>query len=104
MVTETIPDARADLAGAVNYLLSEVAALRRERDEQRVNATEAARTLGFSESYIRGRPWRVPGFGLKGRLHSLRAWRAWLDIPEINRRSEWDSMPIAERRKARGLK
>lgn len=104
MVTETLPDARADLAGAVNYLLSEVAALRKEREEQRVSATTAAVSFGFSEGYIRGKPWRVPGFGLKGRLHSLRAWREWLDIPEIDRRNEWDSMPIADRRKARGLK
>jgi hypothetical protein len=71
--------------------------------ERRVSAAEAARQLGFDKGFFHGRPWRIPGFCLNGHMHSLAAWREWLDQPEAERRAKWDSMPLEERRLARGI-
>ena len=99
-----LPDARTDLAGAVNFLIAEVSQLRREHDEIRVSATKAAEALGYNEGYFRGRPWRWPTYGLKGRKFSITDWREWNEsVPEVKRRAEWDAMPISARRNARGL-
>lgn len=85
------------------WLVAQIRALRDAREEQRLSATEAALKLGYSASYFRGRPWRIPAFGLKGHRHSLSTWRAWNDKPEIERRIQWDNLPLDKRRKARGL-
>ena len=71
-----------------------------EREDRRISATRAAKCLGYSEGYIRGKDWRVPAYGLKGKMHSLRAWREWLAIPERERRAIWDNMPLDRRRRA----
>lgn len=93
----------ANIVAVNTWLMEKVEMLLREREERRVSATEAALFFGWSESYFRGRPWRIPHFGLRGTMHSISAWRAFLEIPEIDRRKEWDAMPLDERRKARGI-
>ncbi len=95
-------DARIDLAGAINALQAEIAALRAEKDERRYCAAAAARKLGYGKNYFAGKPWRVPGFGRAGMSHSMRAWVAWLNRPEGERRAEWDAIPLRERGKLRG--
>jgi hypothetical protein len=75
----------------------------RDREEKRINASAAARSLGYDARYFHGSPWRIPGFGLKGMMHSLAAWRAWNERPEAARRAEWDAMPLDQRRLARGF-
>jgi hypothetical protein len=103
-MSDTLPDARQDLAGAVNFLINLVDELRRGRDEERIDAAQASRLLGYKDKQYCSRfPWRVPGFGLHGRMHSLRAWREWIDRPEAQRRSEWDKMSLKERRLAQGI-
>ena len=97
------PDPGVDLMGFLRWLGDRVEALEKKDGSRRLNATEAARALGFHERFIHGRPWRVPGFGLHGTLHPLSIWRDWLNRPEADRRAEWDAMTTVDRRKARGL-
>lgn len=85
------------------WIMDHIEALERARDEKRIIAVEAAVALGYAPRYFRGRAWRVPGFGLNGTMHSLSAWREWLDRPETERRAEWDAMSLKERRKIRGV-
>ncbi len=85
------------------WMIAHIAALEQEREGRRINATQAALELGYSESFFRGHPWRIPGFGITGTLHSLAAWRSWNERPEIDRKLEWDNMPLDQRRKARGI-
>jgi hypothetical protein len=77
--------------------------IERMRDEKRVNALEAARTLGYPERYFHGKPWRMPNFSQSGSLHALSVWREWMQRPEVDRRSEWEALPLNARRRARGL-
>lgn len=85
------------------WMIDHITALERERDERRINASAAARSMGYSGGYFRGRPWRVPYFGAKGMLWSLREWRVWNETPEALRRREWDAMPVKERAVIRGV-
>ena len=103
-------DARDNLAGAVNDLAGELAALRAEvkallaeRSERRISARAAALLMGYDADYFYGHPWRIPGYGLKGTRHTVGAWRAFLDRPEAERRAEWEAIPVKERALARGL-
>ena len=57
------------------WLVAQIRELRLAREDQRISATQAAIQLGHSASYFRGRPWRIPAFGLKGHRHSLSIWR-----------------------------
>lgn len=93
------PDARQDLAGAINYLIARVEYLESEREQTRMLPKTAARALGFSDNYFSGRPWRIPGFGLNGRMFPLSTWREWTARPEAERMAGWDLMSAAERRR-----
>ena len=95
--------APTDLLGLLNYVADGLDEIRATQGERRVSARAAAEALGYSASYLHGKPWRIPDFGRSGTLHALSAWRAWLDRPEVDRRREWDLMPAAARRKARGI-
>lgn len=103
MNTTIRPDPAQDLIGALRYVMDALDDIRRERDERRIGPTAAAKTLGYCESYFRGKPWRVPNFGLQGLMHGLSAWETWNARPEIERRAEWDAMDMKTRRKAQGV-
>lgn len=97
------PDPACDLVGSLRWIMDHVEALEQEKAERRVGASEAARQLGYGDSYFRGRPWRVPGFGLQGTMHSVAVWKAWIARPEVDRRAEWDAMSLKDRRRAQGV-
>ena len=97
------PDPAVDLIGFMRWLGDRVEALEKADLSRRINATQAARELGFDERYFHGRPWRVTSFGLNGMLHPLSVWKEWTDRPEVDRRAEWDAMTAVERRHARGV-
>lgn len=97
------PDPGKDLIGYLNWLGDRVEALEAERAERRVSASAAARALGYSEDFLHGKPWRVPGFGVEGTLHTLSAWRRWLsERTDAERRAAWDALPASERARLRG--
>jgi hypothetical protein len=97
------PDPGTNLIEYLRWLGDRVEALFDQQDGRRMSASEAARELGYNARYFHGHPWRVPGFGLKGMMHSLQAWREWNDRPEAERRATWDAMPAREQAKARGV-
>lgn len=97
------PDPAANLIESLRWIMDGIDEIRHERAERRISATEAAKLLGHSESYIRGHPWRIPDFGRAGTLHSFASWKAWMSIPEAQRRSDWDAIPVKERREILGL-
>ena len=98
-----IPDARQDLAGAINHLIAEVEQIKARQDETRLSARAAAARLGYSDSYFRGHPWRIPFFGASGTLHAFSVWKDWLATPDHERRAQWDAMSAKERRAMRGV-
>ena len=93
------PDPADDLVGYLRWLGDMVVSIKEGYKARRVTATEAARTNGYPDTYFRGKPWRIPGFGASGTRHSMADWDAWLARPESERRSEWDSLGVKERRK-----
>jgi hypothetical protein len=95
--------APTDIVGSLAYIMDRLDVITSEREERRVSATAAAKLLGYSDGYCKGRPWRIPFFGAKGYRHSVAVWRAWLDRPDVDRHSEWDRIGVAERRKIRGV-
>jgi hypothetical protein len=99
----TRPDP-ARTADALAYLMDAVDALRRERDERRVDASEASRLLGYKDQrYLARYPWRVPDFGARGTLLPLADWKAWNeDGPDSLRRAAWDKISLKERRRLLG--
>jgi len=98
-VRSTRPDPAADLVGYLRWLGDKLESMEAANNGRRVSASEAARVMGYSPSYFRGKPWRIPGFGASGTMHSMAEWKTWLARPEADRRSEWDSFGVKERRK-----
>jgi len=93
------PDPATDLIGYLRWLGDKLESMEEGRKARRVSASEAARNIGHSESYFRGKPWRIPGFGATGTMHSMTEWEAWLSRPEAERRQEWDTMGVKARKK-----
>jgi len=89
--------------GYLDWVGDHIERIERERDEKRINATEAALELGFNSRFFHGRPWRWPQFGIGGPKYPLSEWRAWTARPEADRRAEWDAMNAIDRRRARGV-
>lgn len=77
--------------------------IQQQHSGRRVSASEAARELGYNPRFFHGRPWRIPGYGLKGTMHTLAEWEDWIARPEAERRSEWETMPLNQKRNARGV-
>lgn len=98
----TRPDPALDLIGYLRWLGDRIEALDGERRSEKISARKAAEQLGYHPRFFHGRPWRIPGFGLDGTIHSLADWEAWAARPEVERRSEWERMPLKEKNKARG--
>ena len=98
------PDPRTDFMAYLDWIGDKVEELEHEKEEVRLNPTEAARALGYKTSYLVAAryPWRIPEFGAKGTRHALSVWRAWLSTSDRERRSKWDAIPAGERRKMLG--
>ena len=101
-VRSTRPDPAADLVGYLRWLGDKLESMEAGNKSRRVSASEAARVMGYSDSYFRSKPWRVPGFGASGTMHSLAEWESWLERPEAERRSAWDAMDVRARRRMAG--
>jgi len=101
-VTSTRPDPAVDMVGYLRWIGDKLERIEAERLSRRVSATEAARILGFSESYLRGHPWRIPGFGARGNLHSLAEYERWLSRPDEDRQAEWDALGFRKKRHIMG--
>jgi hypothetical protein len=93
---------RDDIIGLLSYIADGVEEVLRERGDALMNAAEAERALGYKPGHLSFSryPWRMPGYGLAGKLHTRRSWEEWLKKLENERRIEWDGMSISERRKA----
>lgn len=85
----------------LEWLGDKVEAMDTARQTERINASQAARDFGLASNYFSRAPWRIPGFGGKGTIHTREEW-AYCLASEAERRKEWDAMSAAERRKARG--
>jgi len=100
-MSDARPDPALDLVGSLRWIMDRLEVQEHERGERRVSARRAALLMGFSDNYLH-QPWRIPGFGAAGTRHSLSDWKEWLARPEAERRAEWDTMPVGQRRRARG--
>lgn len=104
-------DARADFAGALNEQQRQIASidvsLRFLLGEMTLTLTAIAKRQGCSRTHLRREPWRLPGFGANHDAGDrpwecyLATYKAWMEIPEEQRRKEWDLMAPRERRKIR---
>jgi hypothetical protein len=101
-------DARTDLAGAINELNSRFAnqddSLRLLLGELVITLADIAKKQSVSRTTLYREPWRLPGFGKKPDRESPKGWylstyKAWVEIPEQERKKRWELMPIRERRK-----
>jgi hypothetical protein len=93
----------SDIVGSLEWIMDRLAFLFDAQGTQRLNASQACAELGYPRGYLHSRPWRIPGFGANGLPPTRRDWETWLARPEIERRAEWDAMPVAQRRKIRGM-
>jgi len=104
-------DARDNMAGAVNeqgaLLHSLAESLRIALGELTLSLADIGQRQSVSRTTLAREPWRVPGFGASCDASS-RPWRcyastyaAWMAIPENKRRTDWDLLPVRERRKVR---
>lgn len=116
MADMAIPDARSDLNGALNFLITRV--VRLEADIQAMKKglcvsdvmtlADIAADQGIKASTLEKAPWKVPNFGRPdfgkrpGKWHRA-TYVVWMGTPEDERRATWDQMSCAERRKARGI-
>jgi hypothetical protein len=92
---------------AVNiWLMDHVEALERGRDEEKINASQAARRMGFKVGHFSATkyPWRIPGFGADGNFHTVATWKSWNAKGERALHDEWDAMSLSARRKLLGIK
>jgi hypothetical protein len=108
-------DPRQDPFGAfvevrdmVAAVLSEIAEIRRARDEEKIGPGAAAVKLGHKRGYFSPSrfPWRVPHFQVAVELFPLSEWRAWNEDPahpDKMRRAEWDALDYRERQKLLGI-
>ena len=97
------PDPALDYLGALRWIMDHIEAIERDRDEERVGMTEAARRLGYKQHYAYGKAWMVPFYGLKGSRHTLRVWRQWWEQPESDLRAGWDALGVKDQARARGI-
>lgn len=101
-------DARSDMAGALNEALERLLRLENAMvsvlETGKVSLSDVSKKQGVSRSTLLRQPWRMPGFGVPDAGNSPRRWwlktyETWISIPEIERRTKWDLMPVRERRK-----
>jgi len=110
-MSDAKPDARDNLAGAVNFGNDTLAALteslRLVLGELTLSLADIAKRENVSRSHLARSPWLIPGFGASCDA-SKSPWRCfistyakWAAIPAEKRRTDWDLMPLRERRKVR---
>lgn len=101
-------DARADLAGAVNTIIALSLETRKRvnalYDEATLTIADIASRQGVTVQALYGAPWKLPGFGVPDHGKSPKRWKlstyeAWMEIPEAERRTQWDTMSESERKK-----
>lgn len=95
------PDPALDLVGYLRWLGDRIEQFQSSMDNVKLGAATAAVALGYKRGYFHGKPWRIPGFGQGGYMHTLQVWRDWDHRPEADRRAEWDAKNPVDRRKAR---
>jgi len=96
------PDPAQDMVGYLRWLGDRLEALDTKLGAIRMDATEAARTLGYKPGFFYGKPWRIPGFARLGYKHTLAEWEAWIAIPDRERKLQWESLPVDVRKSIRG--
>ena len=98
------PDARQDLAGAINYLAQMVAELAASmRESGTMTIAEIAEDQGVSTRTVHAQVWRLPSFGahpVSGKPLKFRKsdYLAWMAPGLAARREEWDALPFTARR------
>lgn len=101
-------DARVDLAGAVNHILAVQLETKRRVDalyeEATLSIADIASRQGVTVQSLYNSPWKLPAFGVPDHGKSPKRWKlstydAWMSIPEADRRKQWDTMPVTERKK-----
>lgn len=106
------PDARLDIAGAVNALFAVLDRIEARldametRETRMVGLSELANMQGISLNTIHVQPWRLPGFGTKAQkrkpmLFLRKDVDEWLTRPLDERRVEWQAMTMDERKAIR---
>jgi hypothetical protein len=99
----TAPDARTDLAGAVNWLISRVEMIDlRIVEPETISLDEIARDQGVSRRTLYSQPWRLPAFGklavsTKPRKFRISDYRAWMSRSIESHQDDWDAMSVRER-------
>lgn len=102
-------DARIDLAGAINELLAVQMEIKRRVDalyeEATLSISDIASRQGVTVQSLYSFPWKLPNFGVPDHGKSPKRWRlstyiSFMAIPEAERRRIWDTMSLAERKKA----
>jgi len=104
-------DARADIAGAVNFgnetLLAVQDTLRALFSEYTLTLSAIARRQCCSRSMLYKEPWRVPGFGAGNDAGKqpwecyLATYQKWMAVPEEERKKQWVAMRPAEKKAIR---
>lgn len=99
------PDARADLAGALNFISGAIRIITASLSGPRkatITRAEIATRQGVTARCIHDQPWRLPDFGRKPLktnplTFSYRDYEAWMAVPLEAHRAEWDAIPVRQR-------
>ena len=104
-------DAHENLAEAVNDIAK--ASIRQDQtlryllDEYTITLAGIARRQNVSRTQLYREPWRVPNFGgnpdasTSPKEWYLSTYMAWIRTPEEERRKQWDSMSVKDKKKVR---
>jgi hypothetical protein len=115
MNAATLPDARVDLLGAIDYVVKQTAKnaeeIKRLQDAVGIKKvfgiSDLAKRWGVSESSIRSDPVKQPNYGLPDIGIGFKRWfretvESWESCTEEERRDGWERMTEAERRRFLG--
>lgn len=103
-----LPDARNDLAGAVNESLGLQLETKKRIDalyaEATVTIKDIAEKQGMDVSLLYRSPWMLPSFGVPDFGKSPKRWKLstyenWMLISEAYRREQWELLPDDARKR-----
>lgn len=112
----SIPDARQDFAGAINFLLGELVGMRRDitalkttvGTRESLTLKDLAIRYDCSVSTLARSPWRLPNYGVPDFGENPKRW--WVESVEEwekpvvpTRKEAWESLSPKERRKIMGI-